>query len=96
MTTKEKIAVMTAYENGTEIEYKRKCSGVWSTLINPFWNWGEYHYRVKPKNKLWYYEALDNSGHWVIVRVRYSEEEAAGVFKGDKYRKLEALGYIEE
>lgn len=47
MTTSEMIAVMQAYEEGKEIEFRSKGSSAWHGA-NPKWNWAEYEYRVAP------------------------------------------------
>lgn len=53
-TTAEKIAVMQAYEDGEEIEFKIKAdaNSAWLSVgcTNEFeWNWFSFDYRVKPK-----------------------------------------------
>lgn len=50
MKTSEMIAVMQAYEEGKEIEFRSKGSNVWH-CTNPEWNWAESEYRVKPEIK---------------------------------------------
>lgn len=49
-TTKEKIEVMQAFEEGRDIERSR--NGVrWTTDRNPKWEWGFYDYRIKEESK---------------------------------------------
>lgn len=44
--------VMLAYDNGAEIEWKNQdYEGEWKDDDCPEWNWGVYHYRIKPKPK---------------------------------------------
>lgn len=47
--TKEKIAIMQAYVDGKEIEFKPQFSDNWETCKEPVWNWHECSYRVKKK-----------------------------------------------
>jgi len=49
MTTKEKIAVMEAFERGEELELKRDKPGKeWQKCFVPVWNWLDFQYRIKP------------------------------------------------
>lgn len=52
-TTKEKIEVMTAYEEGKKIECKnRDCRWTeWILPQEPAWNWAECDYRIKEESK---------------------------------------------
>lgn len=50
MTTKEKIAVMQAYEDGKTIQFYSY--GEWEDIDVPAWNWASVDYRVKPESKL--------------------------------------------
>lgn len=56
MKTKEKIAIMQAYEDGKTIQYKEKDSSKWCEWLHrnkePNWNWDLYDYRIKPESKL--------------------------------------------
>lgn len=48
--TKEKIAVMQAYVDGREIQYKPQFSDNWEPCKeSPVWNWYECSYRVATK-----------------------------------------------
>lgn len=49
MTTKEKIEVMQAYENGEQIEGTPKYTNEWCELDEPVWDWDSCDYRIKPK-----------------------------------------------
>lgn len=46
-TTKEKIAIMQAYEDGKKIEICGKTEKVWHNAISPDWNWAACDYRIK-------------------------------------------------
>ena len=48
-TTKEMIEVMQAYEEGAQIQINPTDTTEWSYTNNPWWNWSDFDYRVKPK-----------------------------------------------
>lgn len=48
-TTKEKIAIMQAYEDGKKIEVCGKIENVWYSTTSPDWNWANCDYRIKPE-----------------------------------------------
>ena len=53
-STREMILVMQAYEDGSEIEYRRKNVyglGKWGYDEPPAWDWITFDYRIKPKEK---------------------------------------------
>ena len=51
--TKEAAAVMLAWADGKEIEYKEMAlTGGWTTTENPQWRWKDFSYRIKPTAKL--------------------------------------------
>lgn len=45
--TLEKIAVMQAFVDDKEIEYKSACQDIWHAAPNPYWDWDAYDYRIK-------------------------------------------------
>lgn len=52
MTLREKIEVMEAFERGEKVEYRRdRLNDMWFTAEFPAWNWKEFEYRIKPKQK---------------------------------------------
>lgn len=51
MTTKEKIEVMQAYEEGKTIECNNKRDSDWFELDQPDWNWSGYDYRLKKEKQ---------------------------------------------
>lgn len=51
MTTKEKIEVMKAYEEGKTIQAFDLEQGKWVNCHNPTWNWLSFDYRIKPESK---------------------------------------------
>ena len=54
MTTKEKIAVMQAFDEGKPIEFKTVSQDdtYWRIIENPKWDWLSWDYRVKPQLNL--------------------------------------------
>ena len=46
--TKRAIAVMQAYADGKEIEFRSKQHG-WMLVKEPGWQWYDFEYRVKPE-----------------------------------------------
>jgi hypothetical protein len=53
MTTKEQIAVMQGYVDGKQVQM-RLCSGKWTYITRPNWNWLENEYRIKPEPREWW------------------------------------------
>lgn len=49
MTTKEKIEVMKAYEDGKTIQAYDLEQNKWVNCHNPTWNWDTLDYRIKPE-----------------------------------------------
>ena len=61
MTPKEIINVVQAFEEGKEIEYREKNSNVpWKVASTPCWNFLNYNYRVKQKEKELYQYLVRN------------------------------------
>ena len=49
---KEQIEIMTHYLNGGEVEFKKKDEDDTKWRIPfPTWNWDDFEYRIKPKQK---------------------------------------------
>lgn len=71
-TTKEKILVMQAYEDGEEIEKNWHSQESWVNDQYPSWDWGSFKYRIKPKEPEidWSKVAMDTP-----VLVRNSESD---------------------
>ena len=93
-TIQEQIEVMQAFADGAEIECKD--FDTWEALEKPNWNWMNVDYRIEPKQKtkLWYWEYKSDNGRWFPLWVRLSEEKINE--RHTTYRKIEALGFIEE
>ena len=56
MTTKEKIEIMQAYEDGKAIEVSCYGHNEWEDTYDPSWDWRTFNYRVKPEEKYIPYE----------------------------------------
>jgi len=62
MTPQEMINVVQAFEEGKEIEYREKNSKIpWKVALTPCWNFHNYNYRVKQKEKELYQYLIYNS-----------------------------------
>lgn len=51
-TTKEKIKVMQAYEDGKAIQARSGSAIEWFDIKAPSWIWGVYDYRIAPESKV--------------------------------------------
>ena len=72
MNIKEMTDVMLAYENGAEIECKKKDMTEWLDVIcEPSWNWSHLDYRIKPKpaTRPMTIEEIAQLDSWKVVRV---------------------------
>lgn len=73
MELKEKIAVMQAFADGKEVEYKNNfpgAAGSWVGISSPMWDWGSCDYRVKREPRRMY--------------ARYNNEGQVGSRGGNK------------
>lgn len=73
MTTKEKIVVMQAYEDGKKIQWliKGEYEDNWKDISpsrEPIWNWPECDYRIKPEPKYVPYDSVSEvkKHKWVL------------------------------
>jgi len=79
-TTKEKIEIMQVYENGADIEFRKKSKDnkPWSTLhanSHVTWDWYRLEYRIRPEPKkrlmtikeLWEKTLIHKKGHMSVV-----------------------------
>lgn len=66
-TIDEMCAVMQAFKNGKQIEYKLSETSDWVEVSNPIWNWGGLDYRVKPEPKYVPYDSASeiDKSKWV-------------------------------
>ena len=74
-TTKEKIEIMQAWEDGLTVENRGvDYSGRWVSLAHegePQWNWQLYDYRIKPEPKVIWVNEFD------VAEYAYSSEDIA-------------------
>lgn len=89
--TKAAIAVMQAYVDGAEIEYRSE--GEWLSLrdIQPVWNWPECDYRIAKRTKkvkllAWIGEA---KLHWV-------EENVSNTLSNYGWKRVPTADRVEE
>ena len=101
MTIKQIIEVVKHFEDGGEVE----CTNNWGQSVRednwmltetPDWNFMDYSYRAKPKEKrtLWFWKVLSIDGRWSIPTAMYTEEDIRKYHrKSIKFEKLEVLGF---
>ena len=51
MNIRSKIEVMEAFERGEKVEHRDRLNNMWFDSDFPVWNWKEFEYRIKPKQK---------------------------------------------
>ncbi len=75
MTPKEIIDVVQAFEEGKEIEYREKNSKIpWKVASTPCWNFHNYNYQVKQKEKeLYQYLIYDKPSNIYHTTSRFYE-----------------------
>lgn len=75
MTPKEIINVLQAFEEGKEIEYREKNSKIpWKVASTPCWNFHNYNYQVKQKEKeLYQYLIYDKPSNIYHTTSRFYE-----------------------
>lgn len=71
MNTKEKIEIMQAYVEGKTVQNKKRCSPEanwkdYTSCNEPYWNWGEFDYRIKPEVLYLNVYTLFKADHLVI------------------------------
>jgi len=64
-TTKEKIAVMEAFDRGEVIESTPKRAGLWCFNASPMWDWINVDYRVKAKEPAKPKETCEDCTYWL-------------------------------
>lgn len=87
-TTKEKIAVMQAFEDGKEVELEGSIQ--WLPANNPNWNWAETNYRVKPEPMVLYVNIYDDG-----ERHTYKNESHAIKMYDHREKGRAAVKFIE-
>lgn len=67
-SAKLRAAVMLAYADGKEIEWRDIRKGAWQDAPNPTWNWDKFEYRVKPEeDPRLRHEAMDRASVMIEV-----------------------------
>jgi len=62
-TLKEKIEIMTAAEDGAEIQFSIRNTSVWGKAISPSWDWPGNDYRIKPQPRdIWVAKPAGDEG----------------------------------
>jgi len=80
-TTKEKIAIMQAFEDGKVIQFRLKGLAYWDIVEKPAWNWDAFAFRIKPEPKKAMMQMWQNSeGFYAAYPV------------SDGYRKTKKIG----
>jgi hypothetical protein len=59
------IAVMQAYADGKEIQYRRIGNGEWDDC-KPRWDWAACEYRVKPEPREWWILTTTRGGAYAV------------------------------
>ena len=72
-TTKEKIEIMQAYEEGEQIQMSEHDKNEWTDMkIEPLWDWVNFDYRIKSKFKDGDILFLEATHCWIFI---YKENE---------------------
>lgn len=82
-TTKEKIAVMQAFEDGKPIECMNYGLGVWEPCDDPSWDWLETDYRVAVTKPSWDWSHVSDEINYLV---RQPEGLRGGVGVGASHR----------
>lgn len=84
-TTKEKIEIMQAHEDGKEIEYQT-LNAPWRIANTPFWDWFGCDYRITPPKKIKLYK-------WAIKDAYKNWYETERFFKNE-HHLISVFDYI--
>lgn len=102
-TVDEMIAVMTAYKEGKQIEFRGKSTIVsleWKAVDDPIWDWDSLDYRVKPDPKYVPYDSvlevdrdkwIARKSNGLVSRLRAFAESAGIVLIDNRWLKLNEL-----
>ena len=83
------IEVMQAYERGEQIEYREKKDSEWLPLFHdPYWDWAQFEYRIKPKHIFRPYESAEEflaaqKEHGLYLQVKSCKEVAMPLLVND-------------
>jgi len=96
-TTREKIEVMQAFEDGEDVQYGYcgETDTVWQNVPNPNWNWVDFDYRIKPKPKVIWVNESKSSLHSYAYNseddARYADESSSQPIARVAVKYIEAL-----
>ena len=77
-STTQMIAIMQAFADGQEIEYKHGSSGEWVTTTEPVWGWSVTDYRIA-KSTQTYYEVMNHViDKWLILNELFTQADIDG------------------
>lgn len=82
MTTKEKIEIMQAFEDGKEIEFRSAhTEEEWMSCYKAIWNWEKFEYRVKPDPKYVPYDSVTevDKDKWVKLKANGVLKRISGI-----------------
>lgn len=87
MKLNEMIEVMQHFENGGEVIYRVKNVkyDLWSTCVNPLWDWYEFEYKIKREKVIiekWL--CRDEDGDYAIF-------EVSNIDKYEQYEKIKLI-----
>lgn len=103
-TTREKIEVMQAYENGKTIEISSRGSdnrNMRCCPSAPTWNWDDNDYSIKPEEKkkvkrwLWAMKS-PTTGNWLLSNDFFTESEAGRIIDGIKQKIESSMIEVDE
>lgn len=101
----EMIKVMKAYKNGETIErrikrYIKGCDDSWVTIPSPIWNWYDYDYRVKSKEKIRPYKSSNEmiEDYCSRANINLSPMEVPSIWIKDKMAdfKRQIIAYVDD
>ena len=98
MTPAEMIEVIKAYENDQEIQMSIKNKNDWKTGMIILWNFGEFDYRVKPKEKIVYqYMYIDTTTNKYYATSQFYESAfEAQLDKPKTFQIVQRLHYTKQ
>ena len=98
MTPTEMIEVIKAYEEGNEIEMRDRNKNDWVLIKVPLWNFAEFDYRVKPKEKVIYqYMYIDTTTNKYYATSQFYESAfEAQLDKPKPFQIVQRLHYTKQ
>lgn len=84
--TKQAIAVMQAFVDGKEIQYRSRYNSTWQPC-RPSWNWIDNEYRIVPTKKKIEYRRLVTKDNNIIVIYKHKGDGQPDVIQNQSYFK---------